>query len=62
MTHKEIHSGKGRNNFKPGIRFKQLARSALINQQWLSELIEQQRTKIPLYRPKVTGILTNNVC
>ncbi|XP_050338036.1 uncharacterized protein LOC126764380 [Bactrocera neohumeralis] len=60
MPNKEIRNGKGRDKLKPSIRFKQLARSALINQQWLSDLIDHQRTKIPLYRPKVTGILTNN--
>lgn len=53
--------GKAKEKFNPVKRFKQLARSALINQQWLSELAEQQRTKVAVHRPKVTGILTNNV-
>uniref|UniRef100_W8BHV8 Cyclic nucleotide-binding domain-containing protein 2 n=1 Tax=Ceratitis capitata TaxID=7213 RepID=W8BHV8_CERCA len=52
--------GKAKEKFNPVKRFKQLARSALINQQWLSELAEQQRTKVAVHRPKVTGILTNN--
>ncbi|XP_036228683.1 uncharacterized protein [Bactrocera oleae] len=60
MPNKEIRIGKGKEKLRPTIRFKQLVHSALINQQSLSELKDQQRTKIPLYRPKVTGILTNN--
>ncbi|XP_020714089.1 uncharacterized protein LOC101458558 isoform X2 [Ceratitis capitata] len=53
-------NGKAKEKFNAAKRFKQLARSALINQQWLSELAEQQRTKVAVHRPKVTGILTNN--
>uniref|UniRef100_A0A0A1XFS8 Uncharacterized protein C20orf152 n=1 Tax=Zeugodacus cucurbitae TaxID=28588 RepID=A0A0A1XFS8_ZEUCU len=59
MPHTEIQSGKQEEKLKLTIRFKQLARSALLNQQWLSNLIDQHGTQIPLYRPKVTGILTN---
>ncbi|XP_054081948.1 uncharacterized protein LOC105220438 isoform X2 [Zeugodacus cucurbitae] len=57
MPHTEIQSGKQEEKLKLTIRFKQLARSALLNQQWLSNLIDQHGTQIPLYRPKEKNLL-----
>ncbi|XP_053970026.1 uncharacterized protein LOC128871896 [Anastrepha ludens] len=56
----KTRSARTKEKIKPGIRFKQLARGALMNQQWLSGLIKQQNANISSFHPKVTGILTNS--